>query len=106
MFPYAAAKSGVLGLTRSLALDEGLNGIRVNSISPGYIRTDLMQEYLTKQPDPVEAERTVLAVHPLQRIGTPDDVANLVAFLASDEAGFITGADFAVDGGLSAKFAS
>lgn len=106
MFPYAAAKTGVIGLTRSLALDEGPRGIRVNAVSPGYIRTQLMQEYLDNQPDPKEAERVVLDVHPLNRIGAPADVANLVAFLASDEASFITGADLAIDGGLSAKFAS
>jgi NAD(P)-dependent dehydrogenase (short-subunit alcohol dehydrogenase family) len=106
MFPYAAAKTGVIGLTRSLALDEGPNGIRVNAVSPGYTRTQLVEEYFSHQPDPEEAERKVLDVHPLGRIGTPMEIANVVAFLGSGEAGFLTGAEIAVDGGLSAKFAS
>jgi NAD(P)-dependent dehydrogenase (short-subunit alcohol dehydrogenase family) len=106
MFPYAAAKSGVIGLTRSLALDEGSHGIRVNAVSPGYVRTQLMEEYFSHQVNPAEAEQKVLDVHPLLRIGTPDEIANVVAFLSSDEASFITGAEVAVDGGLSVKFAS
>jgi NAD(P)-dependent dehydrogenase (short-subunit alcohol dehydrogenase family) len=105
MFPYAAAKSGVVGLTRSLALDEGPHGIRINAVSPGYTRTQLLNEYFSRQPDPADSERKVLDVHPLNRIGTPQEIANVVAFLASDEASFMTGAEVAVDGGLSAKFA-
>jgi NAD(P)-dependent dehydrogenase (short-subunit alcohol dehydrogenase family) len=105
MFPYAAAKTGVLGLTRSLALDEGPNGIRVNAVSPGYTRTQLMEEYFSHQPDPPAAERAVLGVHPLERIATTEDVANVIAFVASKEAAFVTGAEISVDGGLSAKFA-
>ena len=105
-FPYAAAKSGLLGLTRSLALDEGPHGIRVNAVSPGYTRTEMTEDYFRRQPDPGAAERKVLEVHPLGRIGTPAEMANVVAFLASDEASFITGADVAADGGLSVKFAS
>lgn len=104
-FPYAAAKSGVLGLTRSLALDEGSRGIRVNAVSPGYTRTQLVQEYFDQQPDPEAAEGAVLDVHPLGRIATPDEVANAVVFLASDDASVITGSELTVDGGLSARFA-
>lgn len=106
MFPYAAAKSGVIGLTRSLALDEGPRGIRVNAVSPGYTRTQLLDDYFARQADPHEAERLVLSVHPLDRVATPAEIANVVAFIASDEASFVTGADIAVDGGLSVKFAS
>lgn len=105
MFPYAAAKAGVIGLTRNLALDEGRYGIRANAISPGYTRTRLVEEYFSHQPNPTEAEQQVLDVHPLHRIGTPAEIANVVAFLASDDASFITGAEIAVDGGLSAKYA-
>jgi NAD(P)-dependent dehydrogenase (short-subunit alcohol dehydrogenase family) len=104
MFPYAAAKSGVLGLTRSLALDEGPHGIRVNAVSPGYVRTQLVQEYFEQQDDPERVERDVLGVHPMGRIATPAEIADVVAFVASDEASFMTGADVAVDGGLGAKF--
>jgi NAD(P)-dependent dehydrogenase (short-subunit alcohol dehydrogenase family) len=106
MFPYAAAKSGVVGLTRSLALDYGPDNIRVNAVCPGWVRTNLVQEWIDMQPDPGAAEQSVLSVHPLGRIGTPGEIANFVAFLASDEASFITGAALLVDGGLSARFAT
>jgi NAD(P)-dependent dehydrogenase (short-subunit alcohol dehydrogenase family) len=106
MFPYAAAKSGLVGLTRSLALDYGTDNIRVNAVSPGFVRTTLLEEWLDLQPDRAVAERRVLDAHPLGRIGEPEDVASLVAFLASDEASYITGATILIDGGLSARFAS
>jgi NAD(P)-dependent dehydrogenase (short-subunit alcohol dehydrogenase family) len=106
MFPYAAAKSGLLGLTRSLALDYGPLGIRVNAVSPGYTRTRLVEEWMSRQPDPAQTERATLANHPLRRIATPAEVANVVAFLASDEASAITGANLAVDCGLGVMFAS
>ena len=106
MFPYAAAKSGLVGLTRSLALDYAPDNIRVNAVLPGWTRTRLIEEWFRKQPDPAEAERKVLAVHPLGRLSTPMEVANLVAFVASDEASAITGAALAVDGGLGARFAT
>lgn len=105
MFPYAAAKSGVVGLTRSLALDHGHEGIRVNAVCPGWVRTQLVQEWFDQQDDPAAAERGVLAAHPLGRIGTPEEIAGLVAFLGSDDATFLTGATLLVDGGLSARFA-
>lgn len=106
MFPYAAAKSGLVGMTRSLALDYGPENIRVNAICPGWTRTHLVQEWMELQPDPKAAEASVFAVHPLRRIATPDEIANVIAFLASDEASFMTGAAVMVDGGLSARFAS
>ena len=106
MFPYAAAKSGLVGLTRSLALDYAPAQIRVNAVLPGWTRTRLVEGWFRRQPDPAEAERKVLAVHPLGRLATPMEVANLVAFVASDEASAITGAALAVDGGLGARFAT
>ena len=106
MFPYAAAKSGLVGLTRSLALEYGPLGIRVNAVLPGYTRTRLVEEYFSKQPDPAEAERRTLACHPLRRIATPEEIANLVAFVASDEASAITGASLAADCGLGIMFAT
>jgi NAD(P)-dependent dehydrogenase (short-subunit alcohol dehydrogenase family) len=106
MFPYAAAKSGLVGLTRGLALDCGPDNIRVNAVLPGYTRTRLVDEWLARQPDPCAAEATVLAVHPMGRIATPAEIANLIAFVASDEASAITGASLAADVGLGIRFAS
>jgi NAD(P)-dependent dehydrogenase (short-subunit alcohol dehydrogenase family) len=106
MFPYAAAKSGLVGLTRSLALDYGPEQIRVNAVCPGWTRTHLVQEWIDMQPDPAAAEASVLAQHPMRRIATPAEIANVIAFVASDEASFMTGAAILVDGGLSARFAS
>ncbi|MGH3385545.1 MAG: SDR family NAD(P)-dependent oxidoreductase [Nocardioidaceae bacterium] len=105
-FPYAAAKAGVLGLTRSLALDNGPYGIRVNAVCPGYTRTVVVQQWLDMQPNPGETAAAVDEVHALGRIGEPDEIAATIAFLASDDASFVTGAELLVDGGLSARFAS
>ena len=106
MFPYAAAKSGLIGLTRSLALDYAPHGIRVNAVSPGWTRTHLVEEWFRLQPDPAAAEASVMRAHPMRRIATPAEVANLVAFVASDEASAITGASLAVDCGLGVQFAT
>ena len=105
MFPYAAAKSAVVGLTRSLALDCAPLGIRVNAVSPGWTRTHLVEEWFRLQPDPAAAEASIMNVHPMRRIATPAEVANLVAFVASDEASAMTGASLAVDCGLGIQFA-
>ena len=104
MFPYAAAKSGIVGLTRSLALDCGSQGIRVVAVSPGWTRTRLVEEALAQQPDPQAARAQALAIHPLGRIAEPHEIAAVVAFAASDDASFITGVTIPVDGGLSARF--
>jgi NAD(P)-dependent dehydrogenase (short-subunit alcohol dehydrogenase family) len=106
MFPYAAAKSGVIGLTRSLALDYAAAGIRVNAVSPGWTRTHLVEEWFALQPDPAASEASVLNVHPMRRIATPGEIANVVAFVASDEASAMTGAAIAVDCGLGIQFAT
>lgn len=106
MFPYAAAKTALIGLTRSLALDYGPLGIRVNAVLPGWTRTRLVDEWFARQPDPAAAEAGVVRVHPMRRIVMPQEVANLVAFVASDEASAITGASLAVDCGLGVQFAT
>jgi NAD(P)-dependent dehydrogenase (short-subunit alcohol dehydrogenase family) len=106
MFPYAAAKAGLLGLTRSLALEYGPVGIRVNAVLPGYTRTRLVEEWLQTQPDPAAMERRVVEIQPLRRMATPAEIANLVAFVASDEASAITGASLAADCGLGVMFAT
>ncbi|WP_246281699.1 SDR family NAD(P)-dependent oxidoreductase [Fodinicola acaciae] len=104
MFPYAAAKSGLVGLTRSLALEVAGRGVRVNAVSPGYTRTAIVQDYLDRSDDP-SLERRILDVHPLGRIAEPAEIAEVVCFLASDAASFVTGAEWRVDGGLGARFA-
>ena len=104
-FPYAAAKSALVGLTRNLALDYAPYNIRVNAICPGWVRTALVQGWFNQQPDPQATEDRVLSFQPLRRIGTPEEIANFVAFVASDEASFITGAELVIDGGMSIMFA-
>jgi NAD(P)-dependent dehydrogenase (short-subunit alcohol dehydrogenase family) len=106
MFPYAAAKSALVGLTRSLALDYAAMNIRVNAVLPGWTRTGLVEEWFSLQPDPKAAEAGVMKAHPMKRIATPMEVANLVAFVASDEASAMTGASLAVDCGLGVQFAT
>jgi NAD(P)-dependent dehydrogenase (short-subunit alcohol dehydrogenase family) len=93
-----------VGMTRNLALDYGPDNIRVNAICPGWVRTDLVQSWFDMQPDPQAAESKVLSVQPLGRIGTPDEIANLVAFIASDEASYISGSELVIDGGLTAQY--
>ena len=104
-FPYAAAKAGVVGLTKSLALEEGPFGIRVNAVSPGYTRTRLVVDALEATADSEAAEREIAAKHPLRRIAEPEEVASMIVVLASPFASFVTGANIAVDGGLGCRFA-
>jgi NAD(P)-dependent dehydrogenase (short-subunit alcohol dehydrogenase family) len=102
-FPYAAAKSGLVGLTRSLALDYGPHGIRVNVVCPGFTRTRLVQDSIDRNPDPAGAERAMVAGVALGRIADPAEIAQVVRFLASAEASYVTGASLLVDGGLTAR---
>lgn len=102
-FPYAAAKSGLVGLTRSLALEVGQHQIRVNALSPGWTETQLVAEYFATQP--ADMIQKVLDVHPMGRIAKPAEIANCAVFLISDEASFVTGANWRVDGGMGARFA-
>jgi NAD(P)-dependent dehydrogenase (short-subunit alcohol dehydrogenase family) len=102
-FPYAAAKSALLGLTRSLALDEGPHGIRVNCVAPGFVRTRLVQESIDRNEDRAAAEGAMTRGVALGRIGTPEEIAHVVRFLVSEEASYVTGASLLVDGGLTAR---
>jgi NAD(P)-dependent dehydrogenase (short-subunit alcohol dehydrogenase family) len=102
-FPYAAAKSGLVGLTRSLALDYGRHGIRVNCVAPGFIRTRLVQDSIERADDQAAAEDRMTAGVALGRIGDPTEIASVVRFLVSDEASYVTGASLLVDGGLTAR---
>jgi NAD(P)-dependent dehydrogenase (short-subunit alcohol dehydrogenase family) len=105
-FPYAAAKAGLEGLTRSLALDYAPAGVRVNAVAPGYTDTYLVQEWLGLQDDPAATMESVLASIPLGRMATPREIGNVVAFLLSDRASAITGATIAVDCGTGVRFAT
>lgn len=100
---YCASKAGIHGLTRALAVDLGRDGVRCNAIAPGWIDSDLSNAYIEAQHDPVGARRGLLAMHPVGRTGTPQDVGGAVVFLASEEAAFITGQVLVVDGGRTAK---
>jgi len=96
---YDATKAGLLGVTRALAIDHGPEGVRVNAICPGYIRTPLLERWFAAIEN---GEQEAAKAHPLRRIGEPVDVANAVFFLASEQASFITGAVLTVDGGMMA----
>lgn len=94
MAPYVAAKHAVAGLTKAAALDYATQGIRVNAIAPGLVRTPMTERWLN---DP-EISARVLADSPIGRAAEAEEIADLVLFLASDQAGMITGAVYPIDG--------
>ena len=98
-FPYPVAKHGLIGLTRALAIEYASRGVRVNSISPGFILTPQAEEWLAAQPDPEKERRRQAELLPCKRLGTPEEVAYTALFLATDEARFINAADILIDGG-------
>ena len=95
---YVAAKHGVVGLTKSAALEYSAQGVRVNSVGPGYIKTPLLTNNLTE-----EVIQSLAALHPIGRLGEASEVAELVLWLSTDNASFVTGAYYAVDGGYLAQ---
>lgn len=99
MAAYATTKGALLALTRTLALELAEARIRVNAICPASIDTPMLQRAFARQDDAAAARARNVKRHPLGRLGTPDDIANLALFLASDEAAFITGGTHVVDGG-------
>lgn len=96
---YAASKGGLHALTKAAAVDAGPLGVRVNAVAPGWINTQLNEDYINAMPDPARFRASIGAIHPVGHTGEPEDVASLVAFLASDEARFITGQIMVIDGG-------
>ena len=96
---YTAAKHGVVGLTRTTAIDYAVDGIRVNAIAPGGVDTPLIRATTCSTP---EGQQMIEGMHPMKRLGQPQEIANAALFLASDEASFVTGAVYGVDGGWTA----
>jgi NAD(P)-dependent dehydrogenase (short-subunit alcohol dehydrogenase family) len=96
---YSSSKAGVMGLTRVMAADYAPHGIRVNGIVPGSIETTLTKPLM----DDPEVRAKLVALHPIGRVGTPQDMAGIAVFLASDESAFATGSHFHVDGGISVR---
>ena len=100
---YCASKGGVHALTRAMAVDLGKDNIRVNAIAPGWIRSDLSDDYINAQPDSEQAWEDLYKMHPVGRIGEADDVGQLAVYLASDESTFVTGQVIVIDGGRTSK---
>ena len=100
---YCATKGAVHALTRALACDHGPDNIRVNAICPGYIDTPMLQSFFGSSGDIDSLKKEVRRVHPIGRYGTPEDVANLVNWLAGDEARYASGQLWVLDGGLTAQ---
>ena len=99
---YGASKHGVIGLTKAVALEQATAGIRINSVCPGVIQTDMVDRGFGKDDDS-EAKAQIAAAHPIGRIGKPEEIANAVVWLCSDAASFITGHSLTIDGGYTVQ---
>jgi NAD(P)-dependent dehydrogenase (short-subunit alcohol dehydrogenase family) len=101
--PYTFTKAGIVGLTRAAAIEYATRGIRVNAIAPTAVMTPLVRRFIEDAEDPAEMRERFERFNPMPGIPEPKDVAALVAFLASDEARWITGVTIALDGGYTAR---
>jgi len=100
---YCATKGAVHALTRAMACDHGPEGIRVNAVCPGYVDTPMLQSFFGESGDIESLKQAVRDVHPIRSYGQPEDIANLVNWLAGDEARYASGQLWVIDGGLSAQ---
>ena len=100
---YCASKAGLHGLTRAVAVDHGVDGVRCNAVAPGWIDTELNVDFVASMEKPEVFKKNISGLHPVGRTGSPDEVAALVAFLADQESGFITGQIYTIDGGRMAQ---
>lgn len=104
MLAYNASKGAIKSITMSLAMEHVEENIRVNCVCPGAVETPILNEILDEAPDRGTLEQTIAAKHPIGRIATPEEVAAVIAFLASDDASFMTGMAIPIDGGRSVRF--
>lgn len=100
---YTATKTGLLGLTKAIAVDYASDGIRANCVLPGDMETPMIQAYFAGQPDPAAARAAMEGTYPIKRLAQPREVANAILFLVSDESSFVSGTHLLVDGALTAK---
>jgi NAD(P)-dependent dehydrogenase (short-subunit alcohol dehydrogenase family) len=100
---YTATKTGLLGLTKAIAVDYAVDGIRANSVLPGDMETPMIQAYFAGQPDPAAARAEMEASYPIKRLAQPREVAQAVLFLVSPDSSFVSGTHILVDGALTAK---
>ena len=100
---YCASKGGLHALTRAVAVDHGPEGIRCNAVAPGWINTELNEDFIKSLSDPKVFKNKIGAIHPLERSGEPLEVSELIVWLASEKASFMTGQVLTIDGGRTAK---
>ncbi len=100
---YSATKGALIALTRAMSTDYAPHGIRVNAVAPGTIDSPMLHNFIAQQKDQAAIRKAFDAMHPIGRVGTITEVANVCVFLASDEASFVTGSTYEVDGGLASK---
>ncbi len=100
---YSATKGALISLARAMSTDYAQHGIRVNTVAPGTIDSPMLHDFLAQQRDPALRRREFDEMHPIGRVGRIEEVASVCVFLASDDASFVTGANYTVDGGLSVK---
>jgi NAD(P)-dependent dehydrogenase (short-subunit alcohol dehydrogenase family) len=101
--PYTFAKAGVVGLTQSAAIEYAAHGIRVNAVAPTAVRTELVRQHIERAPDPEQMRNLLETFNPMPGMPDPEDVASVVAFLASDDARWVTGVTVPIDGGYCAR---